>query len=85
MQPLYWQYDNARSVEPNHLAVPKLALRDGDWKLLSHLGFDQLELYNVRRDPGETHNQAQQQPARVRTMLKTLRQKYEEIKATPIR
>lgn len=78
-QPLYWQYDNAHTSAPNDLAVPKLALRDGDWKLLSHIGFDHLELYNVRRDESETVNLATQHPARVNAMLRQLRQTYRAI------
>lgn len=84
-QPLYWQYDNAHTSAPNDLAVPKLALRDGDWKLLAHIGFDHLELYNVRRDESETVNLAAQHPARVNAMLRRLRQTYQEIKAAPKR
>lgn len=78
-QPLYWQYDNAHTSAPNNLAVPKLALRDGDWKLLSHIGFDHLELYNVRRDPSETMNLASQQPTRVNAMFNRLRRTYRAI------
>lgn len=84
-QPLYWQYDNAHTSAPNDLAVPKLALRDGDWKLLAHIGFDHLELYNVRRDESETVNLAAQQPARVKTMLRRLRQTYQAIKTTSVK
>lgn len=83
-QPLYWQYANAHTSAPNNLAVPKLALRDGDWKLLAHIGFDHLELYNVRRDPGETMNLATQQTTRVNTMLRRLRQTYQEIKTSSV-
>jgi len=54
--PLYWQYDNAHTSEPNDLPVPKLALREGDWKLLAHTGFTNYELYHLKSDPRERVN-----------------------------
>jgi len=46
--PLYWAGPDFRSR----------ALRDGDWKLITHQGLDgkQIELFNLRDDPEETNN-----------------------------
>jgi arylsulfatase A len=77
--PLYWQYDNAHTAEPNDLPVPKLALRAGDWKLLAHTGFTNPELYNLGNDPSENNNLAAKESARVKTMLRTLRRLHTEI------
>jgi arylsulfatase A-like enzyme len=51
--------------------------REGDWKLISALepdfhGGPDLELYNLRRDPGETANLVALEPARTRRMLDRL-------------
>lgn len=52
---LYWRYDKA-------LSQPKIALRDGDWKLLVDSPFQNYELYNLRDDPQETTNVMRQNP-----------------------
>jgi arylsulfatase A len=79
---LYWQYDNAHTAEPNTLAVPKLAWREGNWKLLAHLGFEHFELYNLGNDPGEQVNLARREAGRLRSMSVRLRQAYYQINPT---
>jgi len=71
--PLYWQYDSA-------LSTPKIALRDGDWKLLADATLAKFELYNLRSDLKEEHDLSSQEPRRVKTMGETLRRMHEEIK-----
>ncbi len=44
------------------------ALRRGDWKLLQNSPFAPLELYNLRRDPGETTDLAAAEP-QIRSQL----------------
>jgi arylsulfatase A len=63
---------------------PTLALRIGDWKVLSyanakpqkHLTYEKgpgkYELYNLAQDPEEEHNLACQQPERLKEMLAAL-------------
>jgi arylsulfatase A len=63
---------------------PTLALRIGDWKVLSYAsakpiksltyekGEGRYELYNLADDPGETNNLARQQPERLKEMLAKL-------------
>jgi arylsulfatase A len=52
---LHWHYPH---YHPGG-ATPYSALRSGDWKLLLFHEDDRLELYNLRRDPGETLNLAE--------------------------
>ena len=75
--------------QPNRGAT--LALRIGDWKVLSYAndkpikaltyekGKGKYELYNLADDPGEQNNLAQAQPERLREMLARL----DEIKQQP--
>ncbi len=65
--------------QPN--SGPTLALRMGDWKVLSYAKgkrakSGRYELYNLADDPGEETNLADEQPERLANMLK----KLEEIK-----
>jgi arylsulfatase A len=72
-RPLYWQYDNA-------IGRPKVAMRQGEWKILADAALDHFELYNLRDDPRETTDLAGREPERLRTMSATLRNQHAEIK-----
>lgn len=72
-EPLYWQYDVARSS-------PVLAMRDGDWKVLAGADFKTPELYNLATDPREQHDLAAEQPARLEEIVGKLRARYESVK-----
>jgi arylsulfatase A len=52
---IYWHYPH---YHPGS-ATPYSGLRAGDWKLLLFHEDDRLELYNLRRDPGEAVNLAE--------------------------
>lgn len=72
--PLYWQYDRA-------LGKPKIAMRQGDWKILADAKLDQFELYNLTDDPRETTDLAAKQPERLGRMSSELRKLHDQIKA----
>ena len=72
--PLYWQYDLAHGG-------PKIAIRDGAWKLLATAGFTTFELYDLGSDPNETSNLAAVQTERVKSLAATMRKLHDEIKA----
>jgi arylsulfatase A len=73
--PLFWRYDKA-------IGGPwKLALREGPWKLLATPTFDKVELYNLGDDPGEKHNRAGTEEARVREMKGRMKGLAEDIGA----
>ncbi len=56
---LWWQHEGNR------------ALRAGDWKIVAAGADSPWELYDLRRDRGESENLAGQQPERVRAMAET--------------
>lgn len=70
--PMYWRYHAA----PGPF---KVAMRDGDWKILADLQFQRFELYHLRNDPKETNNLAEKHPEKLRELLARLRQLNEEI------
>jgi arylsulfatase A len=72
--PLYWQYDRA-------ISQPRIAMRQGDWKILADAMLDRFELYNLVDDPRETTDLAARRPDRVRDMSGTLRAMHDQIKA----
>lgn len=72
--PLYWQYDRA-------ISKPRVAIRDGDWKLLADADLDEFELYNLRADPIERDEASEREPARANAMADTLRAMHAEVLA----
>lgn len=76
-RPLYWRYDRA-------LSETKLAMRLGDWKILSDLNCERFELYNVREDRTECRDDAASDRRRVADMAQRLRAIHEEVKNDPI-
>jgi arylsulfatase A len=73
--PLYWRYDNA-------LSKPfTVAMRQGEWKILSDNEMTKFELYNLRKDIAEQHNLAESQPERLEALKKTLAKLHAEIDA----
>jgi arylsulfatase A-like enzyme len=59
--PLFWEYrfgNWGRDIDKS----PRLAIRDGDWKLLMNPDGSRKELYNLARDHSETENAARYEP-----------------------
>lgn len=69
-KPQFWHYPTTK---------PSLAVRIGDWKLLTNPDGKNLELYDLASDVGETVNVADEQPDRVRALLKSLLGWYSEL------
>lgn len=62
MAPIFWYYPNdMRPGNPDFL-TPKLAVRDGRWKLLVEEDGSRMQLYDLRADPAETRNVAARHP-----------------------
>lgn len=68
---LYWVfYEGVGGPAPDGgIHTPqRVAVRQGAWKLLV-LANDTVELYNLKTDPGETQNLADEEPERLQTLL----------------
>jgi arylsulfatase A-like enzyme len=59
-RPLFWSHNK------------QLAIRQGDFKLITNISFSETSLYNLRVDLGEEKNIAVQHPDLVQELLKTL-------------
>ena len=59
-RPLFWSHNN------------QLAIRQGDFKLITNKSFSETSLYNLRVDLGEEKNIVVQHPDLVQELLKTL-------------
>ncbi len=57
-RPLYWHYPHYHASG----ATPYSAIRVGDWKLIEEFEQDELQLYNLKEDVGETKNVAATEP-----------------------
>lgn len=64
---LFWEIRQA-NWGPAIDASPRLALREGDWKLLADADGSRAELYNLAQSPDETANRAASEPARTAAM-----------------
>ena len=73
--PLYWRYDLALS-EPF-----TVAMREGNWKILTDTSLTKFELYNLHTDISEKHNCAESEPEHLEEMKKTLLKLHAEIDA----
>lgn len=87
---LYWHFpiylqgvnplrDQAR--DPLFRTRPGSVIRMGDWKLHEYFEDGTLELYNLKKDEGETNNVAKTYPGKTKKLLKKLRSWRNNIKA----
>lgn len=73
-QPLYWHYPHYsnQSVNAGDVNQPGAAIRQGDYKLIEFYQDGHVELYDLRRDPGERHDLARKRPALAARMRRQL-------------
>lgn len=64
VRPLYWHFPGYLSAwEPGTWRTrPVSVIRYGPWKLMKFYGNNELKLYNLKKDIGETNNLAKQEP-----------------------
>ncbi len=66
-RPLFWAHKK------------QLAVRQGDFKLVTQASFSQPSLYNLKLDPGEKQNIAGQHPELVQALLKILKAWHDDV------
>jgi arylsulfatase A len=67
-RPLYWHYPHYH----NALSWPGGAIREADWKLVENFDTGRVELFNLAKDPSESTNLTDKEPARTREMASKL-------------
>jgi N-acetylgalactosamine-6-sulfatase len=65
-KPLFWEW-RGHDADPDWW--PRLAVREGDWKLVTKFDRDRVELYNLSADSAESVNMAGQHPELVERMM----------------
>lgn len=74
---IFWHYPHYG----NQGGTPGGSVRSGDWKLIEFFEDGRLELYNLRRDPGEKENRAAAEPEIAARLLELLRNWRREVEA----
>jgi len=72
--PLYWRYHGSRDGM-------NIAMRQGNWKILTPTDFGRFELYNLRDDAAESWDLASTEPERLEAMKQTLIELNAQIEA----
>jgi arylsulfatase A-like enzyme len=73
-RPLFWHYPHYS----NQGGKPGAAIRLGDYKLIEFFEFGDLELYDLKADPGESYDISEQMPEKVKEMGELLHRWQEE-------
>jgi arylsulfatase A-like enzyme len=76
-RPLFWHYPHYS----NQGGKPDGAVREGDWKLVEWFEDKQVELYDLKSDPGEKHNLAAEQSGTAAALRKKLQAWRETVSA----
>ncbi len=64
----YWHYPHYHGSS----WTPGASIRDGDWKLIEFYHFGNVELYNLKDDPGEQHDRSKSEPEQTKLLLEKL-------------
>lgn len=82
---LYWHFpaylEAPKGMPGPWRTTPAGAIRSGDYKLIEFFENDALELYNLREDPGESTNLADQLPEKTELLHERLRDWREKVGA----
>jgi arylsulfatase A-like enzyme len=76
-RPLFWHFPHYRGKEVGPYSI----VRQGDWKLIKWLEGPSYELYNLKKDPGETNHKATDMPGKIRKLDTLLNEWYVHVKA----
>lgn len=69
-RPIFWEYGGDYDIKPGNprFRSPRMAMRDGQWKLLINDDGSQMELYNLSKDHAETTNLTAEHPELAKRM-----------------
>lgn len=72
--PLFWR---------THVSTPssRVAVRVGDWKLVSNDTMEEFQLFNIEKDPTESNNLAKQMPEKLAELKETMFTTWEDIQS----
>jgi hypothetical protein len=73
-KPLYWHCDIAPGVM-------KIAMRQGDWKIIANEEMTKFELYNLKEDPSEKEMVNEKQQPKLLEMTMEIKKLTKEIEA----
>jgi len=79
-RPIFWQW-NGNATEPDWW--PRLAVRDGQWKLLLTEDASRVALYDLHDDRAEATDVAQSQPAVVARLTRLVQDWHKTLPTTP--
>ncbi|MCG6189379.1 sulfatase [Maribellus maritimus] len=79
--PIYLEGGNPECQDPLFRCRPGSAIRLGDWKLIQYFENNDIELYNLKEDIGETNNLATSNPQKVNEFLEILKEWRKETAA----
>ena len=79
---IFWHYPH---YNRHPYSFPSAVVRAGDWKLIEHFETNEVELYNLAEDLGETRNLAAVETARRDKLLRLLHDWQAESGADPMR
>ncbi|TWU41927.1 sulfatase family protein [Novipirellula artificiosorum] len=82
-RPLFWEWRYRVFGHPYN-QPPRLAVREGDFKLLINPDQSRVELYNLRRDPGERDNIASEHREKVNQLQAMLLNWNESLPKSPV-
>ena len=80
-RPLFWHFpiylqaymkEGDPTQDPLFRTRPGSAVRLGDWKLIQYFEYNDLELYNLKNDIGETNNLSETNPEKLQELLNIL-------------
>ncbi|MEO1011120.1 MAG: sulfatase-like hydrolase/transferase [Bacteroidota bacterium] len=71
-KPIFWYFPNVPTPGNPDFITPKLAMRDGDWKFLVKEDGSAPQLYNLKNDPLEKINIADNEKEKVKEYTQTL-------------
>ncbi len=74
---LYWHYPHYHGST----WTPGASIREGDWKLIEFYEYDEIELYNLAKDPGEQNDLSESHPAKTAQLREKLHAWQKEMNA----